>query len=640
MGTPLSRSRTNESSQDIIKSLPINAAAIDFGTTSLSLSYSTKGDDEWATSLDFGNDKRIPNAILLKKGDDAKFEVLQIGKEARQAFMNASSDERERLIYFERVKMLLRRDIKREAHVTSYTGEHFYLIEVIAFILKHLAETLEKSLDRGSVKLKKNDFDWVITVPAIWDVQSKRMMREAAFLSGILTDGEGITTLTQIGCGVSSPEEINPEKLLLALEPECAAIYSQIACKKEAEKYKKAAISKDEVEEVVAKLGKGYMIIDAGGGTVDITTQVEVRGGGVEVVTVPIGNALGGTQINEKFSSIFQDIVDDKGFEKFIASGDGKDKAGRSTNDEADIIKKRILCEKFLYDEFESQKLALVKYTDVMCIDIPHKMINFYGEQTIINGISRMELYEYEDDKIRIPLKAAEDTIFHDSLKSLIKDMFEALNSPQMKQIHTIYLVGGFGSSKIVEKHVKKELVRKSLKIEVIVPPHPTIAIAHGAVMLRKNPAFIRARRADANYGIAIREPFDATKHNPAYKIKHASDDQFYCENIFDIFLKKGELVDSKKKITTSLHPSDGSEEVILEIYSSEKNDVKYVKTLDGRPIAKLVGRLIIEAPNPKKLPWRDREIDVTIDFSGAEIQATAMYRLTKKEVKTVCDFL
>ena len=112
MGTPLSRSRRNESSQqEKIKSLPINAAAIDFGTTSLSLSYSTKGDDE-ATPLHFGSDKRIPNAILLKKGDDEKCEVLQIGNDARQVFMNASSDERERLIYFERVKMLLRRDIK------------------------------------------------------------------------------------------------------------------------------------------------------------------------------------------------------------------------------------------------------------------------------------------------------------------------------------------------------------------------------------------------------------------------------------------------------------------------------------------------------------------------------------------------
>ena len=114
MGTPLSRPQQNERSQEKIKSLPINVAAIDFGTTSLSLSYSTKGDDEWATSLDLGSDtsKRIPNAILFKRGDDEKCQVLHIGNKARKVFMDASSDKRERLIYFERVKMLLRRDIK------------------------------------------------------------------------------------------------------------------------------------------------------------------------------------------------------------------------------------------------------------------------------------------------------------------------------------------------------------------------------------------------------------------------------------------------------------------------------------------------------------------------------------------------
>ena len=30
--------------------------------------------------------------------------------------------------------------------------------------------------------LKKSDFDWVITVPAIWDAKGKRLMRESAFL--------------------------------------------------------------------------------------------------------------------------------------------------------------------------------------------------------------------------------------------------------------------------------------------------------------------------------------------------------------------------------------------------------------------------------------------------------------------------
>ena len=52
------------------------------------------------------------------------------------------------------------------------------------------------------------------------------------------------------------------------------------------------------------------------------------------------------------------------------------------------------------------------------------------------------------------------------------------------------------------------------------------------------------------------------------------------------------------------------------------------------------IGRLVIEVPNPDNLPLEERIVDVTMDFSGTEIQAKAKYRVTGKEVKTVCDFL
>ena len=37
-------------------------------------------------------------------------------------------------------------------------------------------------LSRNGECFKATDFDWVITVPAIWDARGKRMMREAAYL--------------------------------------------------------------------------------------------------------------------------------------------------------------------------------------------------------------------------------------------------------------------------------------------------------------------------------------------------------------------------------------------------------------------------------------------------------------------------
>ena len=70
--------------------------------------------------------------------------------------------------------------------VQSLRGEKFYLVEVIAFILKQLKDSF---LDRlHTLQLKDSrppspeDIHWVITVPAIWKPEGKQLMREAAYL--------------------------------------------------------------------------------------------------------------------------------------------------------------------------------------------------------------------------------------------------------------------------------------------------------------------------------------------------------------------------------------------------------------------------------------------------------------------------
>ena len=61
-------------------------------------------------------------------------------------------------------------------------GNEFFLVEVIAMILKHLKEKLLEFEGRGIAgMLKATNFEWVITVPAIWSSKGKQMMREAAY---------------------------------------------------------------------------------------------------------------------------------------------------------------------------------------------------------------------------------------------------------------------------------------------------------------------------------------------------------------------------------------------------------------------------------------------------------------------------
>ena len=106
---PLSRANKKKSSE---RQLPVpgNIAAIDFGTTALTLSYSTSGSSEVKTlKFDYNVDSRVPNAILLEhKG--SKVLVLALGKMAKSIFTSARAGDRKNYIYFERIKMLLKRD--------------------------------------------------------------------------------------------------------------------------------------------------------------------------------------------------------------------------------------------------------------------------------------------------------------------------------------------------------------------------------------------------------------------------------------------------------------------------------------------------------------------------------------------------
>ena len=65
--------------------------------------------------------------------------------------------------------------------MTSLSGEQYYLVEVIAYVLKYLKQRLRDRLKRAAPSLRIADIHWVITVPAIWKQDGKQMMREAAY---------------------------------------------------------------------------------------------------------------------------------------------------------------------------------------------------------------------------------------------------------------------------------------------------------------------------------------------------------------------------------------------------------------------------------------------------------------------------
>ena len=436
-----------------------------------------------------------------------------------------------------------------------------------------------------------------------------------------MTESGGITRFSQVsGSPLPLPDEVNPDKLSLALEPESAALYSQETVTKQIASDPSAAAISCPTE---------YMVIDIGGGTVDITAHVEVDDG-IVVENIPTGNAWGGTQVNEAFSKMLQDLVNDPGFSKFLASGDRSQQMAALN--------------KTLYREFEDQKLLFGQgKMNEISISLPSKFVKIYDKE-LENEAKKKIGIEYEDDILYIDKEVVESQLFGPALDGIIKCTLEAIEENEYK-VNTFYLVGGFGGCKYVHQKVTAAIQEtyssKGQNFTVLVPPTPLLAVAQGAVMWRKDPEKIKARRVDATYGIAVSLLFNPDEHDEHYKFFHEEERKDRCNDVFSVFLLKGELAKAEELVTIDLAPLRNADtQMSINIYSTTKLGVQYVVDKRGNSTVTKIGQLVIDIPNPDNLPTIKRIVDVTMDFSGTEIQAKAKYRVTGKEVKTVCDFL
>lgn len=68
-------------------------------------------------------------------------------------------------------------------------GNQYYLLEILAFVLKHLKEIFaahlkvaEYSISELHRSLSVFDFYWVITIPSTWSKSSKQMIKQAAYM--------------------------------------------------------------------------------------------------------------------------------------------------------------------------------------------------------------------------------------------------------------------------------------------------------------------------------------------------------------------------------------------------------------------------------------------------------------------------
>ena len=425
-------------------------------------------------------------------------------------------------------------------------------------------------------------------------------------------------------------------KILLALEPEAAAIYCQNITAQQLAPY---------CESVPPFTSKSsFLVVDIGGGTVDISahrfsSSPEQH---IEVILPPAGNDCGGSMVNKNFEEFLGELVGDKTFSEFIDTGDETVNATH-----------RAKLNELINDTFERQKRIFGEKGgkgSKVSIHLPHEFMEHYRSK-LVEGISKLKDTQVQLSGIDIQIAYPKmEEFFQPVVEGLLQCMSEALLS--LDEIETIYIVGGFGGCRYIYNAITEEFGNK---YKYITPVEPDFAVVCGAVLFRQNPDIAHAHRADATYGVRVNIPFQEGKHEEDYKwVNEKGEPQ--CENIFSTFVEKGDIVPTSEVVVMEYAPAKlHQQRMHIDIYSSPEKDVWYTtgRRPTGTDLADVqkIGELAIPFPkqdteegaqcsDKQLITDIQRKVEVTFDFSHTEIQVRGYDKLSKTEVKVVLDFL
>ena len=404
-----------------------------------------------------------------------------------------------------------------------------------------------------------------------------------------------------------------PRQLAIALEPESAALH--VRSQRQEEYYKEQILN--------AKL---YIVIDIGGGTIDIAVHKVHRHGEtgdeyIHEIKGCIGSNRGATCI-------------DRAFEDFLCSlnVDGYPNFFQEMKQDPKLWN-QLMC------KFEGSKTSFNGSGD-MRIELPRRIFDSYKEKTSVNLAS--VLSKGASSKVYIPsstsdyLRVSKD-ICRSWYRPTIDSVVEQVQSLHKEyKANALFVVGGFAECVIL----KEELNAKFPDLPRVIPPVPGLAVIKGAVRYGPHPKAIASRVSHATYGVACSEAFIEGTHDPSKKFWCERYGRYHCGSIFSVFVKIGDEVNPAKPYIQSYYTVEpGQKTVTMDIYATDEKNPMYVTD----PGCKRIGKMTIPVePLPAGVKAKDdhRKVTVQMDFSGSEIFVSSVDDSGKHCEERTLDFL
>lgn len=563
--------------------MSINLAAIDFGTTYSGYAFSVSplktklpevqilSNQSWNAGIREAISLKTPTCLLLTKDK----EIVAFGYEAENQYTDIVLDgQQDDYYFFYRFKMNLHnnKDIAMGMVLEDVRGKALPAIDVFSLSIKALMKHMKGVIEIKNVMLDENT-RWVLTVPAIWTDTAKLFMRKVAGMAGI-------------------PED----KLTLALEPEAASVFCQTF---------PSAGSID-----IVNIGSKYIVVDLGGGTVDITAHEKLPDGSLKELCKASGNDCGGTSIDRQFIQVFVDIFGQSLLDK-MKMDFPEDYLG-------------------LVRSFENVKRTLKPdKTGLVNITIPNTILDKLCQSELNDNIQNIvassafgDYCKLYHDKFRMDASYAK-SLFALTTENIVSLINSVMYESDAAEVGHILLVGGFAECKLVQEAVKVGFPDK----QVTVPDEAGLAVLKGAVLFGYKPDSISSRVTRYTYGVEVVRLFDDIKDSLRRKVY--VDGNVLCDNVFQPFMKANTSVHIGKELKHTYGTSEEFQQShFLPIYYTEKDNVEFI---DEGGCMKL-GEVEVEIPNPTK---HSRDVDVIFHFGETEISITAIDKESGRECKT-----
>ncbi|KAM9343704.1 heat shock 70 kDa protein 12A-like [Pholidichthys leucotaenia] len=559
--------------------------AIDFGTAYSGYAFSiTSGQNQIDPLIKrWGNEHALdtpktPTCILFKENE----EFYKFGYEARAAYIKMRKDGGKKYLYFENFKMTLYgKALNSEVTIKAANGKTMKALKVFTEALTFLKDDALQTIfkNTGDRNFEASDFTWVLTVPAIWDASAKQFMREAATQAGIVTRGM-------------------EENLLIALEPEAASLWCKTL---PADGFLVPNKDKSTLDH---QPGTQYIVIDCGGGTIDITVHEVLEEGSLKGLHKASGNDLGGQTVDKKFKEFLSKIFCNGIWEEYEANYPSE-------------------VQKMMYDFTYFKQVD-----DDFQLTCPFNLGRIAQKMKDIEELFEAGSGASWDEGSIIITRDKLRSFFDDSLNGITKCLTEILQKDL--QIQYILIVGGFAESKILRQHVYDQY---GSMYRILCPVRPQEAILRGALMYGFTPELVVSRKSAYTYGLAVSGRFDASIHKQEKKFRAGVDE--LCSNIFMKLVEEGEDVGCHETRNHIFYPAESYvTSANFTFYRSESKNPVHVDDFGVQKVASF--RIAL----PDTTAGTKRKVKLEIKFGWTEITATATDQATGSKGSTKIDFM